>query len=226
MNSSGDLVLRISPDSSNVSVEQMVKGVMSRKNIKADDLANCFLSSRHDDECHPTGLLPEGCIGVTITSKNTYYYIRYPDLRVDFSYFGTLYPNFPIPRLVFCFKYMPQEKKVSGCYVCVTKDERLTADTLLYHYPFSNVHNNLSICTGNNALPVYKDPTRLHTLASYLLRLPNNNDLYSVEHNKLHLEYRDLLEQMKGKEPSLYYTDVLIESGQTLKQFMERGKMA
>lgn len=81
-----------------------------------------------------------------------------------------------------------------------------------------------AICTGNNALPIYKDPARLHTLASYLLRLPNNNDLYSREHNKLHAEYRDLLEQMKGKEPSLYYTDVLIKSGQTLKQFMDRRR--
>lgn len=223
MNHYCDMTLHISSMSGEVVVEQNDKGIISRKTIPADELANCFLTSRYDDEQHATGLLPEGCIGVTITSKYTYYYIRYPDLRVDFSYFGTQYPNFPIPRLVFCFKYMPQEKKVAECFVCVVKDERLTADTPLYWYPFSNVHHNLSICTGNNSLPVYKDPARLHTLASYLLRLPNNNDLYVKDHNKLHAEYRDLLEQMKGKEPSLYYTDVLIESGQTLKRFMERG---
>lgn len=225
MNPYDDMTLHISPRSGEVVVEQRIEGgVVSRKTIPADTLADCFLTSRYDDESHPTGLLPEGCIGATMTPKYTYYYIRYPDLRVDFSYFGTLYPNFPIPRLVFCFKYMPQEKKVAECYVCVTKDERLTADTPLYHYPFSNVYNDLRICTGNNALPIYKDPARLHTLASYLLRLPNNNDLYSREHNKLRAEYRDLLEQMKGKEPSLYYTDVLIKSGQTLKQFMDRRR--
>ncbi len=75
---------------------------------------------------------------------------------------------------------------------------------------------------GNNALPVYKDPARLHTLASFLLRLPNNDDLFSAERNRLHAQYRDLLEQMKGKEPSLYYTDVLVEQGKTLKDFMNR----
>lgn len=222
MNNIGDLILHISPAKGEVVVEREIEGVMARKTINPDDLANCFLASRYDDERHPTGLLPEGCIGVTIMPKYTYYYIRYPELRVDFSYFGTLYPNFPIPRLVFCLKYMPKEKKVAECYVCVAKDERLKEDTPLYHYPFSNVYHDLRICTGNNAMPVYKDPARLHTLVSYLLRLPNNNDLYDREHNKLHAEYRDLLEQMKGKEPSLYYTDVLIESGQTLKQFMER----
>lgn len=223
MNKGDELVLRISPSCAEAIVEMHEGGTISRKTIAADSLADCFLSSRYDDERHPSGLLPEGCIGVTMAPKYTYYYIRYPDLQVDFSYFGTQYPLFPIPRLVFCFKYMPREKKVAECYVCVPKDERLTADTPLYHYPFSNVHHNLSICTGNNALPVYKEPSRLHTLASYLLRLPNNNDLYVRDHNKLHAEFRDLLEQMKGKDPSLYYTDVLIESGQTLKQFMERG---
>ena len=222
MNHCDDMILHISPQSGEVVVEQIVNGIMTRKTIPADALADCFLTSRYDDDCHPTGLLPAGCIGVTMAPKYTFYYIRYPDLRADISYFGTEYLNFPIPRLVFCFKYMPQEKKVAGCYVCVTKDERLTADTPLYHYPFSNVHGDLSICIGNNALPAYKDPARLHTLAAYLLRLPNNNDLYSKDHNKLHAEYRDLLEQMKGKEPSLYYTDILIESGQTLRQFMDR----
>lgn len=222
MNKGDELVLRISPSRAEAIVEMHEKGTITRKSITVDSLANCFLSSRYDEETHPTGLLPEGCIGVTITPKYTYYYIRYPELRADFTYFGTEYPDFPIPRLVFCFKYMPVEKKVAGCYVCVTKDERLTPDTPLYHYPFSNVYGDMRICTGNNALPIYKDPARLHTLADYLLRLPNNNDLFRREDNRLHAEFRDLLEQMKGKEPSLYYTDILIESGETLKTFMNR----
>lgn len=117
---------------------------------------------------------------------------------------------------------MPEEKKVAESYVCVVKDERLTPDTPIFQYPFSNVHFDWRICTGNNALPIYKDPARLHTLAAYLLRLPNNNDLFSRDDNKLHAEFRDLLEQMKGKEPSLYYTDVLVETPKTLKDFMNR----
>lgn len=144
MNNIGDLILHISPAKGEVVVEREIEGVMARKTINPDDLANCFLASRYDDERHPTGLLPEGCIGVTIMPKYTYYYIRYPELRVDFSYFGTLYPNFPIPRLVFCLKYMPKEKKVAECYVCVAKDERLKEDTPLYHYPFSNVYTAIT----------------------------------------------------------------------------------
>ncbi len=69
--------------------------------------------------------------------------------------------NFPIPRLVFGFKYLPEEGKVAECRVCVVQDGRLNRDTKLYTYPFSNVGVNGSICMGNNALPVYKDPARL-----------------------------------------------------------------
>ena len=222
MNKGDEMVLRISPSKAEAIVEMHEKGTISRKSITVDSLANCFLASRYDDETHPTGLLPEGCIGVTMTPKYTFYFIRYPELYADFTYYDTEYLNFPIPRLVFCFKYMPREAKVADCYLCVVKDERLTPDTLIYYYPFSNVHEDWRICTGNNALPAYKDPARLHTLAAYLLRLPNNDDLFSTEKNRLHAQYRDLLEQMKGKEPSLYYTDVLVEQGKTLKDFMNR----
>ena len=104
----------------------------------------------------------------------------------------------------------------------MVKDERLTLDTPTYRYPFSNVHGNQSICLGNNALPVYKDPARLHTLAAYILRMPNNDDLYSEQNNRLHAGFRDLLEQMKNKTPAHYYTDVLVKDGKTLKDFLTR----
>lgn len=221
MNSSSDMVLRISPSRAEVLVEQEENGVISRKSIAPDSLAECLLSSRYDDECHDTGLLPEGCISVTMTPKHTWYFIRYPELYADISYCGTEYPHFPIPRLVFGFQYLVREKKVVKSYLCVVKDERLTPNTPLFVYPFSNVYGNSSICLGNNVLPIYKNPARLHTLAAYILRFPNNNDMYSSSNNKLDLEYRDLLEQLKGKDPSVYYTGVLKERRQILKDFLD-----
>lgn len=218
-----NMSIHINTATAQVLVEQRKKnGVISRKNISSQSLSECFLTSRLDDERHSTGLLPEDCIMVVMEKKFTYYFIRYPELYADFRYFDTEYRRFPIPRLVFGFKYMPKDHKVAGCSVCVVKDGRLKEDTVLYRYPFSNVGSDGRICLGNNALPAYKDPSRLHTLASYILRMPNNNDHYSRDSNRLHAEYRDLLEQMKNKTPSHYYTDVLVESGQTLKQFLMR----
>lgn len=218
-----DMSIHLNTDSGKVVVEQRkAGGVITRKNISPQSLCDCFLTSRYDDERHATGLLPEGCVAVAMEKKFTYYFIRYPELYADVTYFGTEYRNFPLPRLIFGFKYLPKEGKLAGCSLCVVPDERLRSDMPTYFYPYSNVHSNGNICTGNNSLPLYKDPARLHTLAGYLLRLPNNNDLYIASNNRLHASYRDLLEQMKGKTPSHYYTDVLVEDGKTLKDFLDR----
>lgn len=218
-----DMSIHINTGQAKILVEQRKKdGVISRKNISPQSLCDCFLTSRVDDERHATGLLPENCIAVVMEKQYIRYFIRYPELYADFTYFDTEYRNFPIPRLVFDFKYMPSEGKVASCSVCVVKDERLKPDTPLYRYPFSNVSTDGRICTGNNALPVYRNPARLHTLAGHILRMPNNNDHYSSGNNRLHAEFRDLLEQMKGKTPSHYYTDVLVESKNTLKDFLNR----
>lgn len=216
-----DTVIRISSERAEVVVEQTKRGgVIARKNISPETLGACFLNSRHDDERHATGILPEGCIAMVMTARHHFYYIRHPELQADMTYYGTEYANFPIPRLVFGFKYMPEEGKVAECRVCVVQDGRLSGDTRLYTYPFSNVGFNGGICMGNNALPVYKDPSRLSSLPGYILRIPNNNDHYSNENNRLNWDYRELLQQMSDKPASHYYTDVLVESGRTLKDFM------
>ena len=125
-----DMIIRINTDRAEVEVEQhSKKGVVTRKNISPESLSNCILTSRVDDESHSTGLLPEGCIAAVLEKKFVYYFIRYPELYADFSYYETEYLRFPIPRLVFCFKYMPHERKVAEVRLCVVKDERLTQDT-------------------------------------------------------------------------------------------------
>ena len=135
-----NMSIHINTATAQVLVEQRKKnGVISRKNISPQSLSECFLTSRVDDERHSTGLLPENCIMVVMERKFTCYFIRYPELSADFQYFDTEYRRFPIPRLVFDFKYLPMDHKVAGCGVCVVKDERLKEDTILYRYPFSNV---------------------------------------------------------------------------------------
>lgn len=222
MEGNGEIVLRISPETLEIAVEhQKSDGVIARKNISPEALSDCILGSRYDDEAHATGLLPEGCIAAVMDQKFVTYFIRCPELYADISYYGTEYLHFPIPRLVFGFQYLPKEGKVGKCKLSVVKDGPLTLDTPTYHYPFSNVSSGSGqICTGNNALPAYKDPSRLHTLMGYILRLPNNDDHFSAAHNRLHAGYRDLLELMKSRTPAFYYSDILVEDGRTLKDFL------
>lgn len=218
---STETLIRISPDTVEVAVEQLTDGVVSRKLVTPESLARCFLQSKFDSEVYHTGLLPDGCIATTVSASETVYFIRHSQLRSDITYYGTEYPNFPLPRLIFAFRYRHEEHKVTGSRMCVVQDTRITLDMPTYTYPFSNVSDPAGdICLGNNALPIYKDPTRLSTLPDYILRMPNNNDGFFNNRNKPKLEYRDLLELLKDKEPSYYYSDILIPNNRTLKEFI------
>ena len=218
-----ETVIRISPQRAEIVVEQCDDaGVTVRKSLTPETFAKCIVGSRLDTEVRRSGLLPEHCIGVSLSEGVTQYFIRYPELYADVSYYGTLYERFPLPRLVFAFSYDTESGKVIGQKLCVVKDQRLTPKTPTYIYPFSNVFGDARICIGKNALPSYKDATRIFTLAGFILRLPNNDDMFSEKNNKLDLGYRDLLEHLKDKAPEYYYTDVLIPDGKTLKDFMER----
>ena len=168
-----------------------------------------------------SGLLPPNCLNVGIDSDgNRFYCLWYPRLYADISYHETVYPNFPLPRLVFAF-HADTEGKISGCRMGVVADERPTMETVMYRYPFSNVGGSMgTICIGRNALPQYKTPHALASLPTFLLSIPNGDHSFSVLNNKLGLQYRDLLEQLKDKEPSYYYSDVLIPNGKTLKDFI------
>lgn len=91
----------------------------------------------------------------------------------------------------------------------------------MYRYPFSNVGGSMgTICIGRNALPQYKTPHALASLPAFLLSIPNGDHSFNRLNNKLELEYRDLLEHLKDKDPSYYYSDVLLPNGKTLKDFI------
>lgn len=94
--------------------------------------------------------------------------------------------------------------------------------TPMFFYPFSNVHSNDRVCTGNNVLPRYRKISALKNFPRYLLGLPDNDDMYDREHNRLKLSHGELLEQLKDKDPTYYYTDILVSNGKTLGDFISR----
>ena len=103
----------------------------------------------------------------------------------------------------------------------VVEDEKPTMETVKYRYPFSNVSSTRgTICIGANALPKYKTPHALASLPALLLSIPNGDHSFNALNNKLGLQYRDLLEHLKDKDPSYYYSDVLIPNEKTLKDFI------
>ena len=53
-----------------------------------------------------------------------------------------------------------------------------------------------------------------------VLSLPFGDDYYKPGCTRLELSARDLFEHLKDKEPSYYYSDVLIPKGKTLTDFI------
>ena len=215
-----ELRIRIIPESGQVLIETHTDGIVKCKEIQEDALLDCIKNSiRHDYVS--SGLLPPNCLHVGINSDgNKSYCLWYPQLYADISYHETAYPNFPLPRLVFAF-HADTEGKISGCRMGVAADERPTMNSVMYRYPFSNVGGSMgTICIGRNALPQYKTPHALASLPTFLLSIPNGDHSFSVLNNKLGLQYRDLMEHLKDKDPSYYYSDVLIPNGKTLKDFI------
>ena len=217
-----EIVIRISENGA-VSVEESSNGISSFKRIEPDDLTKCISGSMMRGIT--TGLLPGGCLSYFQTDNGDRgITLLFPYNRADISYYDTLYPNFPLPKLVFSFR-VNADGRVLGCWLgVVANDSILKPDTTMLRYPFSNV-SGFHLCTGNNVLPKCAS---LHTLASlpyFILSMPNNNDFFSTGNNKPGLEMRDLLELLKEKEPEYYYSDVLIPfNGVTLDDFInQRG---
>lgn len=215
-----ELRIRIIPEDGQVLIETHTDGIVKCKEIQEDALLGCLKNSIQHNHVS-SGLLPPNCIHVGIDSDgNKSYCLWYPRLYADISYHKTAYPNFPLPRLVFAF-HVGTEGNVSGCRMGVIADEKPTLDTVMYRYPFSNVSGARGdICIGSNALPRYKTPHALASLPTFLLSIPNGDHSFSVLNNKLNLQYRDLLEHLKDKDPSYYYSDVLIPNEKTLKDFI------
>lgn len=216
-----ETVIRISEDGK-ITVERDLEGVKSFKQIAPDTLIQCIDRSLLRGAVH-SGLLPKNCISFSaFDDGDKEVVLVYQESRADISYFGTEYKSFPLPRLVFGFK-LTAEGRVSSCKLGVVENtDNLKPDTKMYHYPLSNV-SGFHLCTGNNALPKC---TSLHTLSSlpyYIMSMPNNNDYFKASNNMLHLEMRDLLELLKNKEPSFYYSDILIPNGKTLNDFIKEG---
>lgn len=222
MEETSDIIIRISPEQGKIIVEEDDNGVLSRKSIDKESLLQCFRNSLyHEREGMFSGFLPLNTISVFQSDEGKQFTLWYPRLYADVSVYDTPYPKFPIPRLVFRF-FLSNEGKVSDCRIGVVADETPTPETVMYHYPFSNVSRGSGhLCVGANTLPIYKKQHKAFHLPAFLLSIPNNMHYYSKSNNKLDMDYRELMEHLKDKDPSYYYSDILIPSGITLGQFIQ-----
>ena len=222
MNATHDFMIRISPESGRVRVEHDVDGVITHKEVSRNTLIKCFCTGiRADTPGRGTGMLPLNTLAVWQSESELRIVLWYPKLRANVALYDTPYPNFPLPRLVFGATF-DEGGKLTGSRLGVVADEVPTPDTVMYYYPFSNVFEGSDgICMGANSAPTYKKLWKAVNLPAYLLSIPNNMHMFNRTHNQKGMQYRELMEHLKDKEPSYYYTDILIPNGKTLGDFID-----
>ena len=216
-----ELILRICEDGT-VSVEEDEDGIRTFKKITPESLLACIDKSLLRGGIS-SGLLPRNCLSfIAHDDGSKHVCLLHPESMADITYYGSPYPNLPIPQMIFGFG-ITSEGSISKCRLGVVGNENhLKPATPLYVYPFSNV-SSTNLCIGNNTLPRVKSLHTLSSLPYHILSMDNNNDHFRPSNNKLGLEMRDLLEQLRDKSQEYYYSDILIPSNQTLSDFIASG---
>lgn len=166
-----------------------------------------------------TGLLPPSCIALTAHQNKWDVTLLCDFNRCDVSYHKTGYPDFPLPRIAMRIT-VTNTGVIDRVRLAVLDQSAVTPDTKLFMCPFPNV-NGFALCTGANSFTGYDTLYKLRGLPHRVMQIPFGDDLYSAEHSRLNLSARDLFEHLANKEPSYYYSDVLIPNGKTLKYFIE-----
>lgn len=207
-------------DSAEIFVEERKNGIKSCKCISLDDLLVCIKSSIREIKPVYRAVLPKNALFYSCCPETGSFSaaMEYPYNKADITYMNTEYRDFPLPKLVFGFK-IGGTGKIQKVYLGVTENGILRENSKMFVYPFSNVSNNFSLCTGENELPKINSPYSLSNMPDYILSMPDNDDHFEPKNNRLHLGHRELMEHLADKSPEYYYSDVLIPSGKTLADF-------
>lgn len=216
-----EITIRVRPIDGVVRVEEHTGNVVAVKNISRNDLVASLEKGIKESKTIKSGFLPANCISYDVSSHYKTVALWIPPGYADITYHKTAYEHFPMPAMAFSFR-VDAFGKTASHRLAIIADETPAPKTQLYLYPFSNVYEDGGICIGAaNSLPAYKNIRTLGTLAYHILRLPNNDHMFSRSNNKPKLLYRDLLELLKDKEPSYYYEHILIPRDAVLQDFID-----
>lgn len=129
MDAEQELILHIDPGSATIKLEsRSPEGSIITKRIGYHALVECIKGSLQR-EMAQSGLLPTGCISFDAGSDGwRYVALEHPARYADITYGNTVYPHFPLPRLVFRFG-LHMGLRVQNCQMGVVAEGRLTPDT-------------------------------------------------------------------------------------------------
>ncbi|QOK30044.1 hypothetical protein IIE26_27130 (plasmid) [Cytobacillus oceanisediminis] len=135
--------------------------------------------------------------------------------RFNIQYHRKQFEDVGHPKMLFLFTLRGQ--RILDCKIVCTKDQVLTPETVLYQYPFSNVHGNTSTCWPDLSRYQVKSIAHVGTMPFAFINSQNNEHLYIGEN--LGEKYHSL----QGKD---FNNETLMPLNVTFNEWLDVSKGA
>lgn len=212
-----EAIIHCRPSSYPVVKIQDDKGGITEKTVAPEELIRLLSESQvaEDTQWKEMPILPEHCYRYTESKDGEIYkaLLLLPAHNRDTWLFDSRIEGVAFPTLMFGF--VVKGEVVHEKYVVAIKDDLVTDNTPVYHYPYSNVYNDARACWSD--LPRIAEPRQLGTLPELFFASPDT--LHLGAKNSSGLEYRELLEKYRGQR---FPREFLIPRNETVIQFWER----
>lgn len=161
------------------------------------------------------GRMPRGFFdGSIVDNKNYKVVVVIPKQRTPLFYSDT---HFEVPYPDLAFFYQVEKGKVTYSKVFALKT--VTEESMLYHYPYTNVYDDGRICWGCNHLPECNSLADVDMLTSLFFSAKCNDDLFTPRKMLRNCDMytgnvRAYLQ--KVSENDAFPEEFLLETGKTL----------
>lgn len=177
-------------------------GKKSSKIVEIGSLLKAFKCAvKADVEQIPIGEIPfgyyDGAIGMRNSKLCADIVTVLPASMQMMQYENTKY-DVCVPSLVFSFHV--NKERLENTRVFTLKDEKPTEKSVLYRYPYGNVHDDGRVCWGSNMFPDIREIKRLEMVMTLFIQSPCNSDLYHSEKciGQNDVPLRELFEQLRN----------------------------
>lgn len=188
-----------SPEKVHLEIRDQDNKTITVKNVFLKNFIRILTNAMYEETVGVIlGKVPYGYYNACVNGTGFSVIVSVPAKVAPFQYFDSVY-LIPFPRLIFYFSFEDGAMQSACCFAA--KDEELSKDTKLFHYPFSNVYNNGKICFGRNQIPKCKTLSDVDDVVRLFYAAPSNADLWKPHYcNGKYPALRVFLDSLNGKE--------------------------
>ncbi|EGT0690995.1 hypothetical protein ACSW9V_15385 (plasmid) [Clostridium perfringens] len=178
-----------------VSVEDLISSIKATSNKKTNNSFKTIINPLHQKE--------DGfeLIQSIQTGKNDFIYIFKVDKKnVPFYIYDKFFGLCGMPRMLIAIRLV--NSVFNAMYVNVIKDSKVTLDTQMYEYPFSNVNSyNGHVCFGRNIFKQkFETVESMFRIINYFFEIPNTMETFNILNNSGAFQFRELAELLADTE--------------------------